>query len=669
MKTIKIKSLILTNFKGIKSLYIKDFQHETNVFGANGTGKTSIIDAFIWLLFGKDSSDRSNFEIKTLDAQNNPIPKIDHSVEAIIDVNGEETSLKRTFREIWRKKRGALEAEFSGNETLYEWNGVPMNAKEYTSKLGFIIDEKIFKLITNPAAFNSLKWQDQRQVLIDISGGVTDTEIAQGNRDFETLLTKLTNKTLEEYLKQIKASIRKSKSEIKAIPTRIDEVERSKPDQLDFESIEAELKKHTEDLKNIEDEITHKSKIHKEIQDKRLENQKQIYVLEADIEIITEELKQKAKKQFLKNSSESKIKELKEALRNKTGLINSSRIGLQTLDSKIESKSNEINLLNDNNKALREKWETINASEFKMDESTKACPTCNREFEESKLEILKNEAKARFTKNKEVELEDITRLGSINNNTIHSLEREIEELEQLKVDAKDQIKNLETEQNQIREELETLEKTPKQKEETKIFEEILKANNEIPDKKNKVADLKEKLSKEPPITYDNLKEERSRISELIDACKDRLSAKKQIQIANERKDQLSKEEQVLAQTISDYEREQHTIDSFIKAKIDTLEAVINNRFEVVNFKLFEMQVNGVLVPTCKALINGVPFNDANTASKINAGLDIINTLCKHHKVHAPIFIDNRESVTNIIPTENQIINLIVDPSKKSLEVK
>jgi hypothetical protein len=100
-----------------------------------------------------------------------------------------------------------------------------------------------------------------------------------------------------------------------------------------------------------------------------------------------------------------------------------------------------------------------------------------------------------------------------------------------------------------------------------------------------------------------------------------------------------------------------------------LEQLVNDRFELVTFKLFETQVNGGETPTCKALINGVPFSDANTASKINAGVDIINVLCDYYKVTAPIFIDNRESVTKLIDSDSQIINLVVDPSKKKLKVK
>ena len=173
MNQIKIKSLTLLNFKGIRSLTISDFGKETNIFGANGTGKTTIADAFSWLLFGKDANDRQQFEIKTLDPQNNVIPKLEHEVSAVLEVNGEEIHIKRILREKWVKPRGTTETVFQGNETVFYWNDVPLLASDYSAKISKIMDEKVFKMITNPLAFNSLKWQDQRKMLLEIVGGIT----------------------------------------------------------------------------------------------------------------------------------------------------------------------------------------------------------------------------------------------------------------------------------------------------------------------------------------------------------------------------------------------------------------------------------------------------------------------------------------------------------------
>lgn len=108
------------------------------------------------------------------------------------------------------------------------------------------------------------------------------------------------------------------------------------------------------------------------------------------------------------------------------------------------------------------------------------------------------------------------------------------------------------------------------------------------------------------------------------------------------------------------------LDEFIKAKIRVLESKINSLFSSVTFKLFDIQINGGINEVCEPLVNGVPFSDANNAAKINAGLDIINTLSKYYETLCFVILDNRESVTEIIDTKMQVINLFVDGDAKEL---
>ena len=119
----------------------------------------------------------------------------------------------------------------------------------------------------------------------------------------------------------------------------------------------------------------------------------------------------------------------------------------------------------------------------------------------------------------------------------------------------------------------------------------------------------------------------------------------------------------LAQQIADAEREEYTVEQFTKTKVEECENRINAMFKFVSFRLFDYTIEGNPVETCIATVGGVPYGSANTASKMNAGLDIINTLCKFYGVCAPIFIDNRESVNELVETESQIINLVVNRDK------
>ena len=58
MKTIKLLSLHIEGFRGIKDFTLRLDGHSVTVRGANGTGKSSLMAAFLWLLTGKDMRER-----------------------------------------------------------------------------------------------------------------------------------------------------------------------------------------------------------------------------------------------------------------------------------------------------------------------------------------------------------------------------------------------------------------------------------------------------------------------------------------------------------------------------------------------------------------------------------------------------------------------------------
>ena len=75
--------------------------------------------------------------------------------------------------------------------------------------------------------------------------------------------------------------------------------------------------------------------------------------------------------------------------------------------------------------------------------------------------------------------------------------------------------------------------------------------------------------------------------------------------------------------------------------------------------MFDHRINGALKPICECTVGGVPYSDLNNADRINAGIDIINALSQHKGVYAPCFIDNAESINEVMPMHSQRIDLIV----------
>ncbi len=671
MKNIIIQNINLINFKGIRNQKI-DFDKNTNIYGDNGTGKTTIFDAFTWAMFGKDSTDRKDFQIKTLDKDNVVIPQIEHEVGVSLIVDGEEVTIKRILKENWVKKRGSLETEFTGNGTDYYWNEVPMQQKEFQQKVSQILDETVFKLITNPLAFNSLKWQERRNALIQIVGEVSDSELASGNSEYENLIAQLTNgKTLEDYRKQIAASIKKAKDDLKAIPIRVDEISRSKPETFDFLKLSVDLEKTQAELGIVDDEIANSNLAFQSKLDAQKMKRVQANNLKTDIQIIEDTARREA---IQKTTADSTfLDNLKAKLKTAEDNLETKNIGFDTLNAKIVSLENQITDVNSKIESKRKEWATENESELSFNENSFCCPTCKRDFEANDIETKKTSLLLNFRSAKDHKLIEIRKQGTALGEEKGNLEKEIEALKVRIENGKHHINANKIDVSGLKTEIETeIEKSKSGSfdkiQENLVYESILSINLDYKLMKTDLLTLEATIEEIPVVDNSELVEKRKCLVSEIDDIKSKLQNEININLIAKRIEDLHKEQKALAQQIASVEKTQFVIENFNKLKIVALEQRINSKFTLVNFKMFETQINGGEVECCDCLIDGVPFSDVNTAGKINAGLDIVNTLCGYYRVTAPIFIDNRESIVSLIPSESQIVNLIVSGEDKRLRV-
>ncbi|WP_139959201.1 AAA family ATPase [Flavicella sediminum] len=651
METINLKKLTVRNFKGIRDLTI-DFKKETFIYGKNGVGKTTVFDAFTFLFFGKDSTGRSQFQVKTLDTQNNVIPKLEHEVAAEIETSNQTIVIKRILKEKWVKKRGFPEPQFNGNETLYYWNDVPMLAKEFQGKVNGLLDEGVFKLITNPLYFNSLKWQDRREVLIRICGNLTDDEVAQGNEDYIKLITGLQNKTIEEYRREIASKKKKLNADLKAIPTRIDEVDRNLPEAIDFNKVRNEIAVLEGELAAIEESLSDKSKALTIAQNKQTAAQADVHAVKNKIQKF--EFDEQQKLNSLNNNNRSAYNTVKIELDNKKSTV-------VRLEGLIDSKKGRLELLTGRRNRLAKEWDSENSKTFIFNENDCACPTCKRAFEADDIAKKRSELETNFNKNKSDRLQAINVDGKGVTAEIKELETQISVAEKsLKTDRED----AELLQQKLKKETEKLNSS----EGVVSLETVLAMSSEYKTLKSELVELEGKVVEVPRVDNTELLSEKNRLTSEIAVLNKSLNAESTILKGQKRMTELKEEEKNLSQQISELESTEFTVESFIKTKIESLENKINQKFQLVKFKLFDVQINGGETECCEALIDGVPFTDLNNAARINAGIDIINTLCGFYKVSAPIFIDNRESVVDIIDCNSQIINLIVSKPDLNLRI-
>ena len=631
MKLLKLK---LQNFKGIRNSEFDFGGIDATIYGDNATGKTTIFDSLCWLLFGKDSLDRADFEIKTLE-NGEPIHKVNHEVEAeFLNDDGNSFTLKRVYREKYSSPRGG-EARLTGHTTDYFINEVPVKEKEYKQYINDVIAEDVFKLITNPMYFNEqYSWQNRRKLLLEISGDIKDEEVINSRSELTRLAELLNGRTVDEQRKIVAAKKTAINKELDMIPVRIDEALRNKAD------ISAGKEKLKADIKVFDEAI------------KKLNEQKSIIIngfnateKRSKVDEINRRLKLRQSEVLSAYTSEKqRLRSEYELLLNKLKAIESERDRYTDraydLSGEIERESKRI-------ETLQAEFDVFNSQTF--DESI--CPTCKQPLPADK----QAELEATFNSNKAEKLEEYQQLIE-SANTLKANYEEQQEVMAVKADGLvSQIEQINGEYEIKFKEYESyyepnIEDDPKYRGlKAELF--LLELDD------NDDADTKEVARLESEI-----KELRSKQAALeTELNKYTLNAdiqKRVIELENQQQ-KLADEKNLLDET-------SFLIDEFVKAKVDLLEESINSHFEYARFKMFNVLVNGNIEECCETTYKGVPYRSMNNAARMNVGLDIINALTSYYKVNAPVFIDNAEAVTDFVKCNSQTIKLVVDADFKEL---
>ncbi|WP_332869694.1 DUF2813 domain-containing protein [Clostridioides difficile] len=638
MKAILLKSLNIENFKGVKELHI-NFENVTNVFGENATGKTSIFDAFTWVMFDKDSKNRSVFEIKPLDKQNKVIRGLVTTVTAVLEVNNKEIKLTKKYEEKWTRKRGESEATFTKNETTYMINDTPIKKSEYVKEIAEIADEDQFKLLTNPYYFsNELNWKKAREVILNVCGDITTEQIIEAKQELTPLVVEFEKENnIDKIIKNRKATKNNLSKEKEEIPVRINECNERIYD-IDFKEIEAQLNAKKAVLESIEDELLSGTKANEQI----LKDKEKVFELKQEIQSIKQSASEKGNKK--RNELISEKDELQYNIKNL-------RNNLVYLERDNELKETLKKRAIEETTNLRDKWTKKSQETLDLSTIQTECPTCKRALETSDIEEKKKEMLDNFNLNKSKELKEIAALGKSKNDDIELFNTEIE---RLRLDVN---KTLE----EIQEKAVLLDKIKKELENTKSTEiYLVEEENRLTQISVEIKELEEKINnKDADKNIDELKENKKKLTIEIESLNKELAKRDINKELLDRKEQLLEKEKELGIELAHQEKILNLCELFIKTKVSLLESNISSKFKNVTFKLFKEQINGGIEETCEALINGVPFSNVNTAGQINGGLDIINTLSNHFEVKMPIFIDSRESVNTLIDIDSQVINLVV----------
>lgn len=664
MREIKLQKLKIVNFKGVKELVLNG--NEINIFGANETRKTTIIDAYNYGLFGKDHLGNQKFNIKPLDSNNKQINNSENEVEITYIIGGTaKLKLRRVQEEDWTKKRGTDQTIFKGNNIKYYIDDLNVKKSEYDAKINELFTEEKFKILTNPLYFNSKNFDKdkRRDIIFSLAGDFNKLDIVKGDKELEDLIN--SGKNLDDELTRAKQEITLLKKQLADIPARIDEKERGMPEKHPMDEINAKIKEFEDEIEKIESKIEDNNKEYNEVQQKNGEVRQKIIELESKKSQIRQEIILKASSTT--NEKENKLQQIKNQISKVENIeISSLKSRLNEIDNDIENLIKKVEL-------KRKEFENTQSQEFSSDKLTDGkfiCPVTKQECKDTNTtnSIIGNQEKLKveFNDEKIKKLEKIKKEAQDFKDKIEDLKTKKEEISKDVEKRQEELKNLKELKEQKQEEIENvkantdtdtdklIENDGEYKEVCKLIEENQKkiVTFEMPDNSN-LKEQKQALKTDMQFYRDEKKNQENRIESL------------------QRIEELKEEQKKINSEISKYENIEMLVERYKHKKVDFLQDKIDSKFQYVKWRMYEPQINGGYREDCTCLISGVPFYDANNAAKINAGIDIINTLSREYNIKAPVFIDNCESVNKVLDNELQMFRFFVieEPPKDLAEKK
>jgi DNA repair exonuclease SbcCD ATPase subunit len=658
----------MENFKGIKSLDV-NFSNKTSIKGQNAVGKTTIFDAFTWLLFNKNSAGEEKFNVRPLDKDGKRIDNVEIKVVGVIKVDGKEVELSKVQKQNWVKKRGTNTVSLQGNPNSYEIDGYPKSEAEFKAYIsGLAQSEEMFKMLTNPQYFPSLKWKDQRDILMKLVAEVSDVELAQTDAKYTPLIGELEKAPSTD---DIRAKFSKALSEWKKkqaeIPVRIDEAEKSKVDVEEQELLKADLERKIE---AVDDRMENAGTEIDRLRGKEMQLQ---FDMSGIMQVMNDELS--AKRRGLDSAKDDATREFNDLHNQIQSAENQIKANEKTIfDTDAERKNLGVEYNAEFSKAFDETPYLFDESKWVFDENSTVCSLCGQQLPANKIEQLKADfeqkkadAKARADKQLEdarkafddakgAKLKGLIDKGNACKADIKRLTKENAKLQEDIVALKEQESKALAKQNDYAKQLSEIpaeadysqneEYVKLKTEHDKILADIAKLESEGADKV--VTDLKAEKA--------DLQSQLDEVNKVIAQAANNVAI-------DDRIETLRDEQKEIGQKVADQEQMLYLLEEFIRFKLNKVSESINSHF---NFKLFEMQLNGGMKDCCECTVNGVPYSTLNSGHRIVAGLDIIRSLSELYGVSVPIFVDNAESLNefNVPDMDAQLILLSVSEDKQ-----
>ena len=635
MTKIRLQSICLQNFKGTRYVLLNIDGKNTNIEGANGSGKTTIYRAYYWCLTGKTLE--PNEVVQMLDEKNQVIHKIETSVTVTLMVDDSyEMVLERKLVEDW-KALGQPTQELRGTKQQRFINDVPLSVAEFNAKLNAVCDLEKLLLLSDITKFMSLKMEERRKILMSVAGEVDEEKLMAPY----PLLVKAVaeKKTVDELKTQSLSTKKRANDELKTIPSQIDAQDKLKSNE-DFEALKKEKSELDTKIADIDSQLKGSTE---ELQSVKEHNAK-VQGIEQRLDTRKREWSQEfSKKEF----------EMKSQIATASQAVSKAQDAAKKNATEQQERISKKGKLNEQFQTKRNEWMKVNESDFNEKE-LEVCPHCGHRFTEDERLERKNTAIEKFNADKAARLKSLLSEAETLNQQILVLTGSINEYDKITKPADEKaVKEKETALSDLRGKL----------------NELMKASvTEDEQYKAILAELNEARANAPviiPKDNSDIEAQKKDFTARRDEVIRLLAGEQQNERIEKEMQKLEARSSELAQIVADCDNALYQIQEYRKAKVDAVEGKVNAFFAIARWKFFEKNVsNDDLQEVCICHHNGVDYNSTNGADKINLGVDIVAGLSRAMGIEAPIFVDCAESVADIVKTDNQLIKLTHVPYAK-----
>lgn len=648
-RRVILKSLSLENFKGRTMSF--DFPDGKVVMrGTNEAGKSTLTNAFFWLLMGVDASDRSNYELydTTLDfCVENAIPAV---VEGVFEVDSVECVFKRQATQKWVRKRGKAEYEkASSDDYAFFVDGLSVSAGVYKERIeSLFAPVNKLKLMLNVRYYQTLDWKSLRKHFSEMVGVISDSELEGDYSAIADLLGKYEGslEKVKKYLKQLKVPIDEEAASIKAeitgmknmLPT-LDGVEQAEEEyckiKLRIDEIDKEIvglgeankpliMKRKAELLSIEEK---KSILEKERVDWNLAQTDTIAELHLKLDNIRKE---------------------NQAIGEENNRLKRQRA---VLDEDIERDSQHLDFLKEELDRLRKENAKIKAREF---DENQVCPSCGQPLPAGKVADIRE----RFFDQREKDHKAIVEQGL----KVKAQSERIEESIKAKKEQRSAIPSDTPffDASDIHAQLSLAEQSIRPFEESQAFASLTK----------EISEMESKLTEIPSVDSEGLIAEKKRLNDevsallsVIDRRVQRTKGKKLIAIKEKEQSMLRVEQARLEGLLSVCASREREWASIVRNRA-------NKYLAYSQVEMLETTKAGELVDVCSLTARDVPSGSQNNATQIRIGIDLAQAFQKNVGIELPIFVDNAEGIVdkNMPDIDNQMVLLYVDDKYRELTI-